>query len=120
MTESTSARKKKPPAAYLVILVSTVPEPAPNKASVAVAPNARPAPASFFGSWISTKKTRITQSSTITNVNRAIKNPIITVLCSLPLDRILDYISKTPGFKRSSTHQRTIHVELAHQFTRIG
>src|SRR5262245_21196050 len=39
------ARPKKMPAQYLVIFVSAVPEPAPNKASVVAPPKAMPAPA---------------------------------------------------------------------------
>ena len=44
------ARAKNTPATYFVILVSALPEPAPNSASAAPPPNASPAPASFFGS----------------------------------------------------------------------
>ena len=48
--ERNRASPRKSPAQYLVILVSAVPEPAPNKASVAAPPKAMPAPASFLGS----------------------------------------------------------------------
>ena len=48
--ERKRASPRKSPAQYLVILVSAVPEPAPNKASVAAPPKAMPAPASFLGS----------------------------------------------------------------------
>src|SRR5439155_18915349 len=47
--ERNSANPRNTPAQYLVILVSAVPEPAPNKASVAAPPKAMPAPASFLG-----------------------------------------------------------------------
>src|SRR5213596_3258396 len=48
--ERNRASPRNSPAQYLVILVSAVPEPAPNKASVAAPPKAMPAPASFLGS----------------------------------------------------------------------
>src|SRR5208283_2171185 len=53
--EITRARTKNPPAKYLVILVNTVPDPAPKSASVAAPPKAKPAPASFFGSCMRTR-----------------------------------------------------------------
>jgi hypothetical protein len=64
------ARPKNMPAAYLVILVRTLPEPAPNRASVAPLPKASPAPASFFGSCSSTSRTRMTQSINIRKVRK--------------------------------------------------
>src|SRR6266853_1989524 len=68
---------------------------------------------------MSTKRTTITQSSTITRVKKPIKKAIFdNVLFSL--NRVLDYISKAPGFKRSPAHQRAVHIRLAHEFTRIG
>src|SRR4051794_33671546 len=47
--QSKKVRTKKIPVTYLVILVSAVPLPAPNKASVAPPPKAWPMPASFLG-----------------------------------------------------------------------
>jgi hypothetical protein len=54
MIESTKDSAKNIPADHFVIRVSTLPDPAPNSASVAPEPNAKPTPASFFGSCIST------------------------------------------------------------------
>lgn len=48
-TDKIKHRPRKVAAVYLVICVSAVPEPAPNKASVVPPPNAAPMPASFFG-----------------------------------------------------------------------
>src|SRR5437667_2053778 len=68
---------------------------------------------------MSTKRITITQSSTITKVKKPIKKAIFdNVLFSL--NRVLDYISKTPGFKRSPAHERAVHIRLAHELTRIG
>lgn len=64
------ARAKNMPAQYLVILVRTLPEPAPNRASVAPLPKANPAPASFLGSCSSTRRTRRTQSTNIRKVRK--------------------------------------------------
>src|SRR5439155_542032 len=50
MTDKSSDSPRNAPAEYLVILVKAVPEPAPNRASVAPPPKATPAPASFLGS----------------------------------------------------------------------
>ena len=63
-----------------------------------------PAPASFFGSCISTSRVNTRQSSTIATLNKIIKNNI--------LNRILDYIRKAPGFQRSTTHERAVNVGL--------
>src|SRR5581483_7474717 len=60
--ESSSTSAKKAMAVYLVNLVSAVPEPAPNNASVAPPPKATPTPASFLGNWISTSKPSKRQS----------------------------------------------------------
>ncbi len=46
---SSNDSPRKIPAVYFVILVSALPEPAPNSASAVPPPNAMPAPASFFG-----------------------------------------------------------------------
>src|SRR6185369_4124870 len=59
-----SAKATKIIVAYLVILVSALPEPAPNKASAAPPPNASPAPASFLGNCTKISKINNRQLST--------------------------------------------------------
>ncbi len=63
------ASTKNMPATYLVILVSTLPEPAPKSASVAAPPKAvPPRPASFLGNCSNTRKISSTQSRNIKTV----------------------------------------------------
>ena len=83
LTARTIARTKKKTATHLVILVRTFPDPAPNSASVAAPPKARPAPASFLGSWRSTSRISRRQSTTINTVKTPVsKSRIILSLRS--------------------------------------
>src|SRR5205823_4212977 len=82
-----------------------VPEPAPNRASVAPPPNATPAPASFLGNWISTSKIRNRQSSTRMTVNRPIVKLIIIVLS---VHAVFDDVRKAAVFQRRAAHQCAI------------
>ena len=68
--ESESVRTKKMPVAYFVILVSALPLPAPNSASVVPPPKAVPMPASFLGNCTSTSKMRSRQFTTSTKVKK--------------------------------------------------
>ena len=111
----TSASTKKMTAQYLVILVSALPEPAPNSASAAPPPKAMPAPASFFGSCISTS--RINNRQLSDQQNRQNSNDKTH---SNRLNRIFDDVSKTSRFQRRAAHQRAVHVRLAHQFPGVG
>ena len=70
MIAMSRASPKKMPAAYFVILVSTLPEPAPKSASVAAPPKAMPAPASFLGNCNSINSTSRTQSRNINTVKQ--------------------------------------------------
>src|SRR2546423_6252859 len=110
MYESNSDKPRKSPAAYLVILVNAVPEPAPNKASVAPPPKAMPAPASFLGSWIKTSKINSRQSSTRMTVRKPIRK-----LIKSSVHAVFDDIGKTAVFQRRAANERAIHVALAHQ-----
>ncbi len=65
--------------AYLVILVSALPLPAPNRASVVEPPKACPKPASFFGNCTRINNTKNRQSKIRMPVRKAI-NQIISVL----------------------------------------
>ena len=81
MTARIRQSAKKMPEVHFVIFVSTLPEPAPNSASVAPPPKATPMPASFLGNCNSTRNTKMMQSSTKKNV----KNPIIKLIISKPV-----------------------------------
>ena len=74
-----SDRHTKKPAEYLVMLLMALPDPAPNKASVAPPPKATPAPASFFGIWINTRRIRNRQFKTRINVKNPINKLIIQI-----------------------------------------
>ena len=60
----------KEPAEYFVSFVSAFPDPAPMSVSTAPAPNARPAPASFFGSCTKTSSIKKKQFTTRMNVRK--------------------------------------------------
>src|SRR5580658_486926 len=114
------ASPKNTPATYLVILVSTLPEPAPNRASVAAPPKAMPPmPASFLGNCSSTRKTSRTQSTNI-NTDNNINNIINSFFQNTLLYRVLDYIRETARVQCGSAHQRPIDIRLPHQFAGVG
>ena len=81
MRAMTRATLKNIPAEYLVMVVRALPDPAPNRASVAAPPKAMPAPASFLGSCSNTRNTSKTQSKNINTV-RNIYNMLIVLVKS--------------------------------------
>src|SRR5687767_3482760 len=101
--------------AYLVIFVSALPLPAPKRASVAAPPKAWPMPASFLGNCTRTSSIKNRQSK----IRNTVKIPIIHIIYVTLSNRVFDYISKTPIFKRSATYQSPVNVRQAHQFAGI-
>ena len=70
-------RPRKTPPVHLVMVVSALPAPAPNRVSTAPEPNAMPMPASFLGSWIRTSRPRRRHTSTRRKLKRPIRIPMI-------------------------------------------
>ncbi len=115
--ERTRERPIKPPAQYLVTLVRTVPEPAPKRASVAPPPNARPMPASFFGSWIRMSRIR----KRLTTIRTKVRNPISRLMGEgARLDGVLDDIAEAAFFEGGAADEGAVDVREGHEFAGVG